>query len=516
MKTKNNLMKLLVVPVAAALCLTACDDTTGTLGNNMMPGSDYIHTQSATYEVSTRSVLADSVFAKTSMGYVGRFSDPDFGYYESGFLTELNCTENFTFPVPYVYDEATKTGKGSLAGDSVVDCNLVVYYKSWFGDSLNACRMSVYELDKRLVKNRYTNINPEQFYNKYDPAALLGRRAYSAYDTSVPDSVRTATDSNGYATYEPNVSFPLDKEYAHSLMVLNREHPEYFKNAETFADNVFKGIYVKSDYGDGTILYVDRVAMNMSFCLHYTDSLGVALKKTDGSDSLTVKTFTIFASTKEVIQANQFMNSELIAQRAAEEEHTYLKSPAGIFTEATLPYDKLYEDLAGDTLNAVKLTFTNYQQSGKYRFSMNVPETVLLLRKSQLKEFFESNSLTDDITSYYVSHNNVSTNQYTFQNISRLLTTCISEKLEAKKAAREKAGSAWNEAKWEAQWKAENPDWDKVLLIPIQLDTYTDSYYGTQRVIGISHDLRPSYAKLKGGPKGGNLQIEVIYTSFQK
>ena len=516
MKTRKSLLKALAGAAATLLMCVACDDTTGTLGNNMLPGSDYIHTSSALYDVTTRSVLADSVFAKTSTGYVGRFSDPDFGYFESGFLTELNCTDNVAFPIPYTYDEKTKTGKGTLAGDSVVDCSLVVYYKSWFGDSLNACRMSVYQLDKRLEKNRYTNVRPEEVYNKYDPEALLGRKAYTAYDTSVPDSVRNATDSYGYATFEPNVTFPLDKEYARGLLVLNREHPEYFKNAEAFADHVFKGVYVKSDYGDGTILYVDRVAMRMSFCLHYTDSLGVALKKQDGTDSLTVSSFTVFASTKEVVQANQFMNSDLIAQRAAEEEHTYLKSPAGIFTEATLPYDKLYQDLAGDTLNAVKLTFTNYQQQDKYRFSMSEPETVLLLRKTELKEFFENNSLTDDITSYYVSHNNVATNQYTFQNISRLVTTCISEKLDAKQAARSKAGASWNEAKWEAEWTAQHPDWDKVLLIPVQVDTYTDSYYGSQRVIGINHDLRPSYAKLKGGPKGGNLQIEVIYTTFQK
>ena len=58
------------------------------------------------------------------------------------------------------------------------------------------------------------------------------------------------------------------------------------------------------------------------------------------------------------------------------------KSPAGIFTEATLPYDKIHEELSNDTLNAVKLTFTNYnQESNKYKFSMSAPETVLLLRK---------------------------------------------------------------------------------------------------------------------------------------
>ena len=72
--------------------------------------------------------------------------------------------------------------------------------------------MSVYELDKKLDKNRYTNINPEEYYNKYDPKSLLGRKAYSAFDTSVPDSVRFEKDNNGYYTFYPNVTFPLDKK----------------------------------------------------------------------------------------------------------------------------------------------------------------------------------------------------------------------------------------------------------------------------------------------------------------
>lgn len=99
----------------AVLSFFGCDDTTGTLGIDMLPDSDAMSSQTRVYDVKTRSFLADSVFAKTSTGYVGRFTDPEFGYYESSFLTELNCTENFSLPTQYVYDEETKTGSGILA-----------------------------------------------------------------------------------------------------------------------------------------------------------------------------------------------------------------------------------------------------------------------------------------------------------------------------------------------------------------------------------------------------------------
>lgn len=89
----------------------------------MLPGSDGISALTTKYPVTTRSVLADSVFAKTSTGYVGRFTDPDFGYYEASFLTELNCIDNFKFPE--VYDKEKKTG--ILTKNEVEGVRLVVF-----------------------------------------------------------------------------------------------------------------------------------------------------------------------------------------------------------------------------------------------------------------------------------------------------------------------------------------------------------------------------------------------------
>lgn len=508
---------------AAALTFFGCDDNTGTLGMNMLPGSDGITAHTTTFDVMTRSIKADSVFARTSTGYVGRFSDPDFGYYEASFLTELNCLEDYGFPE--VYDPEKKTGV--LTGDSVTDIRLVVFYSSWFGDSLNASRMSIYELDKKLERNRYTNIDPEEYYNKYDPNALLGRKAYTAYDTAIPDSIRKGKDENGNPLYSPHVAFTLDKEYGNWLLETYRKHPEYFKNSEAFIDNIFKGLYIKNDYGDGTILYVDQVVMQMQYSIYIlNDTTKVPYKRKHkdhiGEDSTGVSWRTQFASTKEVIQANRFLNSTKLDERIQETEHTYIKSPAGIFTEAVLPYDSIYNELTGDTLNSVKLTFTNFNQENKYEFSMSAPQSVLLLRKKDFKTFFEENDLPDNVTSYAATHNNVATNQYTFSNIARLVSACISEKKTAKDKARQEAGSNWNETAWEEKWNTDDAtkDWDKVLLIPVSI-TY-DYSNQTPTMTDIQNDLQPGYAKLKGGPAeiGGKLKtplkLEVTYTTFNE
>jgi hypothetical protein len=255
--------------------------------------------------------------------------------------------------------------------------------------------------------------------------------------------------------------------------------------------------------------------MRVVYKCYATDSItGIKLKKQDGVNDSTYYTWRQFASTREIIQANQLSNDEqAINERINEKTCTYLKSPAGIFTEATLPISDIENELTGDTLNAVKLTFTNYNQSSDKKFGMSIPSTVMLVRKKFQDSFFKDNKLSDGVSSYLTSHTS-STNQYVFSNITKLVNACIAEKEEAKKAK----GSEWNEA----DWLQKNPDWNKVVLIPV-LVTYDSSNTttGQANIIRIQHDLKPGYVRLKGGEAGENpggenykLKLEVISTDF--
>ena len=168
----------------AILTFYGCDDNTGTLGMGMLPDSDGMSSNTKVFNVTTNSLPADAVYAKTSTGYVGKFTDKEFGDYEASFLTELNCTDNFSFPEVYRVTERDSQGNptkatGTMTADSVVSAQLVVYYSKWFGDSLNACRMSVYELTKKLDEETayYTDIKPEKYYEN-SPLHLF--KAYPA------------------------------------------------------------------------------------------------------------------------------------------------------------------------------------------------------------------------------------------------------------------------------------------------------------------------------------------------
>lgn len=84
--------------------------------------------------------------------------------------------------------------------------------------------MTVYELDKNLTQNYYTDINPLEYYN---PNNLLARKAYTAVDQSLSDSIRKTEN------FYPNVRLTSEEitNLGKKIYRLNRNHPEYFKSS---------------------------------------------------------------------------------------------------------------------------------------------------------------------------------------------------------------------------------------------------------------------------------------------
>ncbi len=478
----------------AAFVLFSCDDSTDTLGLNINPGYDVITSNAASFDVATSTVLAGPVYAKTSMGYLGKYTDPNFGTFESDFLTQLTCTDQFKFPLERMVpvDPSASVKKYEATAASI---NL--YYSSYFGDSLNTCRLSVYELNKDLVKdnqNYYTNIDPNQYYDAF--TGLIGRKAYSAVDLSVSEATRKLS------TFYPNVSvdFPLSKanEYIKLYQTTSAKGTSF---KDEFA-KALKGLYIKCDHGDGTILYVDQVHLNISFKVYATDSLGhfpIKRKQAGYTDvDSTYTTTAAFGSTKEVIQANSFKNDQTLENLANITDYTLIKSPAGLVTKAAIPVGKVYSTLSKDTINSAKLSFSAYNSATTNTFGMTPPSYLLMVRAKDFKNFFETNSVPNNITSFLgvytppqTATNNSTSYQYVFSNISKLITTCAAEAKQANGSV--SAGLT-----------------EDVLLVPVVV--IRDANGGVQ---SLRHDLKPGYVKLKGG-KDNNLKLEIVYSTFNK
>ena len=258
------------------------------------------------------------------------------------------------------------------------------------------------------------------------------------------------------------------------------EDKNNYKDAEKFIKNVLKGFYVHCTHGDGTILYIDDMQLRLNFKYLVESSSG---KK----DSL-VNGGVVFAATKEVIQANRFQNSDRLKELIEEKEHTYLKTPAGIFTEVTLPVEEIADMHLRDTLNAVSVTFTRYNEKKNSKYPMGIPQNLLMVRKRDMHNFFEKNKTFDGLTSFIATYTSSGeeANRYVFPNIASLITTCINEKKEGK----------------------QDEDWNKVVLIPVK--TETDS---NNNIIGVKSNLDMESACLVGGEKNP-IKMQVLYTTF--
>lgn len=452
--------------------LYSCDDTTPGIGKSTIPEEDHILSDTASYEITTKSILVDSVYARTRTAYLGRYTDPVFGKFNADFMAQFTCTDNFEFPETM---------------QNVNKLDLFVQYTGFYGDSLAAMKMQSDTLNRVIPEeaksNFYTSIDPSKYYNKN--ASPIASVTYSAGGASV-DTIFTSGTTK---VYNQTVKLPLS--LGKFMQDKYKENKNNYKDASQFIKNVLKGFYIHCASGDGSVIYIDNLVLQISFNYLIESSTGKV-------DSL-VTGISRFAATKEVIQVNHFQNSSTLKDLANDNNSTYIKTPAGIVTEAMLPMDKIELSHSKDTLNSASVSFTKYNSDDlNAKYPMGTPQYLLMIRKSDLYSFFENSKLPDSKTSFLTTLGTTAAtkNQYTYSNIARLITHCLAEK---------KAGLKSN-----PNWVNDNPDWNKVVLVPVNVEY--DSSSTNPSVIKVTNSLGMQSIKLVGGKD--KLKMKLIYTKF--
>lgn len=466
-------MKTKYLPLVALLvgCLYSCDDETPGIGN-FVQENEKIAALATSFDITTHTQKMDSVYSRMATAYLGKYTDPLYGDFTADFIAQINCPENFQFPA---YTQ------------SIEDVELQLFYKSYFGDSTSVLRMRVdtlntvikdYGTDKSLY---YTSFQPEKYYNS--TGTSMAEQSYTAEDFSVPAGTRKAT------TYIHHISIPLGKNMADYLYTKYNQDKKNFKDANAFINNVLKGFYVHTTGGQGSILYLSSVVLNMKTkYLEKRKSTGVV-------DSVAYRDIKFWAS-KEIFTSTKFSHSSKLKTLIEDTNCTYLKTPAGLYTELTLPIEEMYAKHSTDTLNAVTLSLQRYNEvelSGAFKLA--TPSSILLIRKSDMYKFFEENRLPDSETSFLSSFN-ATTNSYNFSQLNRLISKIFAEK---------KKGST-------------DEDLNKLVAIPVNLEVKKEVDQSTrkevERVVGVSHNMDISSAKLVGGKD--KLKLSLIYTKVKK
>ena len=489
MKTRSLAALLLLITI-----LTACDDTTESIGASLTDNMDHLQITTDTFSITTRSIVADSVLSRNTTGYLGKIKDPETGAYITGdFMMQFNTLEDYFFPT-----KDSIESKDELGNVYVDSCEIRLYYDDFYGDSLAAMKLSVYELAKPYEEgqNYYSNYDPfEQGYIRED--GIVKSKMYALTNMGLSDSLRKSS------SYSPNIRIPLNdpytdkdgktyKNYGTYILQKYYENPEITKNSYNFIHQICPGFYVKIQEGLGSMATIYNSQLNLYFRYRskYT-------RDNTTKDTTYVGT-TTFAGTEEVLQHTHITNDkQTISTLAADNSCTYLKTPAGIFTEMTLPVDEIVYNHENDTLNTAKITLSRINNNTHSDYTLSTPSTLLIVEKDSMYTFFESNKIADNKLTYLSTFAN---NGYTFNNIAGL----IRHMAEAKEKGLQS----------NPNWLALHPDWNKVVLVPVSTEYVT---VGQNQVLAkVSHDMSMTSTRLVGGSANPNqpIRISVIYSKF--
>lgn len=480
-------LKYMAGAALVAMAISSCDEDTMTIGQSLTNQSDELELASQSFNVSTRTLVADSVFSLTASNFLGQIRDPETGtIVKSQFTTQFHLLES-----TYISPETKIVGRynGRASADS---CELVLYLSSPFKskDSLTAMKMRVTEMATPMEEGF-------RYYSNYDPTAagmlrvggINKSKMFSYKNLAQTDSARSSKN------YMENIRVMLNEPYTATngttynnygtyLIQQYYDHPEYFRNSYSFTHNLCPGFFFQIVDGLGFYAEVSNIGLRT----YYTVQGDTAVKHA----ALTL------AGTPEVLQTSHIYNDNAALKAMAQEtDHTYLKTPAGLFTEVTLPVEQIKTGHETDSLIGANITFQKLNFQSMDDRMLGIPQRLLMVPKDSLKNFFESSKVPDNELSYYTTYESM-TGTYTFNNVANLVTS-LWEAYRRGVAA-------------DPSWTTKHPNWNKMVLVPVSYNTSS----AMSTITNVQHDMSLTSIRLVGGSANpyDPIQIKVVYARF--
>lgn len=464
----------------ACLTLAACDDTTDTLGSSLTPPADKLTVEADSFHVTSRTILADYILARNTTGYLGRVKDPETGdVVRANFMTQFHTLDNFELPAEKeIY---SRDADGKIIADS---CDIELTFDSYYGDSLAQMKTRAYLMDSPMEEGVYysTDYDPIK-EGKVSKNSFHQDLTYTLHDETISDEARNSS------SYVKNIRIRMNKPFTKDGVTYNNigtyvmrqyyAHPEYFHNNYLFIHNVLPGFYFENTGGIGSMVNVSVPLF--AFYFRYGE-------KADSIYSVSSS----FAGTEEVLQTTTLStNKDKLREIANDKSCTYLKTPAGLYTEVTLPVTEIMSGHEKDTINTARLNIPRMVNQNHSEYSLDVPANVLMIPEDSLYTFFANNRLPDYKTSFLSTYSS-SSNSYLFGNISGMINNMYRSKLNGNSSQ----------------------NWNRVVLVPVNVQTSKTSS-GTTTIIGVSNNMSLTSTRLLGGTDNPEaLKITVIYSSF--
>lgn len=476
--------KFLASMLFAVFVIAACDDNTESIGTFITDGADHLEVTADSFNVTMNSIAADSVLSRSNVGYLGKVKDPETGAYITGdFTTQFSVIEDVTFPNINILDQIT--------AETIADsCEMRLFYQNYFGDSLATMKLTAYELQSPMKEdvNYYSNYNP-QIEGLIRAGGIETSQVYSIKNMKVSEDERADKDFIEYISIKLNDPYTAKdgntyNNFGTYILRTYHQHPEYFKNSYNFVHNVIPGFYIKNTGGLGSMAYINSSQLRINFKYDYNDS--------------TYNGAFYFGGTEEVLQKTTISNDkETITKLVNDNSCTYIKTPAGVFTQVTLPIDEVVSGHENDTINRAKVVLRRINNTEQSEYTLDLPQTLLMIPSDSIYSFFENGNIANYKQSFLATYSgsNSSTaeaNTYTFNNIASLVSFMADNKRSGMKN--------------DPNWLSQHPNWNKVVLIPV-----TATYNSSNELYKVTHDMSLTSTKLNNT----NVKLYVIYSRFE-
>ncbi|MDN4753055.1 DUF4270 domain-containing protein [Porphyromonadaceae bacterium W3.11] len=429
MRNKIYAICMMVFAASTVTLFNACDNVDNSVGADYLPDYTKSRAINQDFKIDLETVSADmsstgadingtsynNIYVSSSYGFLGAIPNKEFGSIECEYLTQFRCPEGFKFSLPPI--------------DNKIDSAFItIYYNGYSGDPIAPIEISAYQLNKPLDFNKYSITDVSEYTNK---DILLGKVTFQA-----KKGTPLGKDNSIKA-----IKIPLDQNFGQNIYDLTRADSEHFANQSNF-DKFFPGVYLTTSAGVGSMIRVYGTALTFYFQIEEE----VKDKESpSGKKIVNVTKTQELVHTSEVPQLSRFANGDLkklIKKAENDTDYTYIKSPAGVLTQITIPTEGIRQLLEGAPegyeriLNSVQLSILGENQPSQdengevNRYALPAPEDLLLIPEDSVKTFF-SRELTDLQRPYtaFLSQKSIQTSMsFDFGNISSVVLKHIENK----------------------------------------------------------------------------------------
>lgn len=394
--------------MAMPLVISCDEDDTSTIGSTLTDNTVEI-VRDTFYTVIGKTVTVPTIQPKSTEQLIGLISVPGYGTLRSDVVSQ------------FLPSTVLDTANYSSANVDSLSLTLTYARGAFKGDSVAPMGLTVYELNKLLPNNINSGFDPEGFYNTTPLATKI-------YNTST-----FLEDSEDQAAASRTIEVKLPASLGKKIYSDFEKDPASFATGQTFADNVFKGVYLKTSFGSGRMTTISATGMTfyLSKIVTSTDSVGKEVKDTVSA------AHQYMLVTPEVISNNNiaYTMDEKLRTLLARDSNMVV-APAGTEMELTFPAQQIIDSYRSGTntnSNTVLNTLSMFIPVDTLATNgiVTPPPYMLLVLKKDRDQFFAQNKLCDNKTSFYATYSSTD-GGYTFSGMRNYIMDLLAkDKVEA-------------------------------------------------------------------------------------